>query len=112
MLNLSPQTFQNRALERSWKRFWVVLRCLGQSWRVLGASGARLGCAVECQRLSRRRLGAILGRLGAILGRLGRLLDRFGGVLEVFWEHFWKIFCYLEPNVKIAKNVGKPMVFP
>ena len=111
MLILSPQNFKNRALERSWKRFWVVLRCLGQSWRVLGASGARLGCAVECQRLSRRRLGAILGRLGVILGRLGRLLDRFGGVLEVFWEHFWKIFCYLGQNVKIAKNLGKQTVF-
>ena len=89
---LNPQAIKNRALERSWKRFWIVLRCLGQSWRVLGASGARLGCAVECQRLSRRRLGTILGRLGVILRRLGRLLDRFGGVLEVFWEHFGSIF--------------------
>ena len=62
---------------------------LGASWAHLGHA---LGAPWSAQRLSRRRLGAILGRLGDILGRLGRLLDRFGGVLEVFWEHFGSIF--------------------
>ena len=56
------------------------------------------------------RLGAILGRFGAILDRLGRIWEGFGRVLEAFWEHFWKISCYLEQKVKIV-NHRKLMVF-
>ena len=52
-----------------------------------------------------------MGRLGAILERLGRIWEGFGGVLEAFWEHFWKIFYHLEQKMKIAKNLGKSMVF-
>ena len=37
--------------------------------------------------------------------------DSLGSFLGAFWEHFWKIFRGLEQNVKIAKNLGKPMVF-
>ena len=65
----------------------------------LGASGARLGCVLECQRSSWRRRGAILGRLGAILGRVGRLLDRFGRVLEAFWEYFGSLFGRFSVNL-------------
>ena len=57
------------------------------------------------------RLGAILGRFRAILDRLGRIWEGFGRVLEAVWEHFWKIFCYLEQKVKIVKNPGKPRFF-
>ena len=89
---LSPQTLKNRALERSWKRFWGVLRCLGQSWRVLNAPGACLESAPECQRAFWRRLRSILRRLGGILERLGRILEGLGTVLEAFWEHFGSIF--------------------
>ena len=62
-----------------------------------------------------RRLGAILKRLGAILGRLGRILEGFWVVLEAFWDHFGSIFGefsnHLDQYAKIAKNLGKPMVF-
>ena len=34
-----------------------------------------------------------------------------GGVLGTFWEDFQRILCHLEQYVKIAKNLGKPMVF-
>ena len=77
----------------------------------LGASWAHLVRAVGASWSARMRLGAILGRFGAILNRLGRIWEGFGRVLEAFWEHFWKIFCYLEQKVKIVKNPGKPMVF-
>ena len=77
----------------------------------MGAFGACLECVLECQRASQRRLGAILGRLGAILDRLGKFLKGFWGSLGGFLEAFWKIFFHLEQNVKITKNLGKPMVF-
>ena len=34
-----------------------------------------------------------------------------GGFLGAFWEHVWKIFCHLEHNAKIAKYLGRPIVF-
>ena len=70
----------------------------------LGASWAHLGRALGASWSARRRLGAILGRVGAILECFGRIWEGFGGVLEAFWEHFWKIFCHLEQQVKIAKS--------
>ena len=73
----------------------------------LGASWAHLVRAVGASWSATMRLGAILGRFGAILYRLGRIWEGFGGVLEAFWEHFWKIFCYLEQKVKIVKNLSE-----
>ena len=84
---------------------WAVLARLG---RVLGASGARLGCVLECQRSSWRHLGAILGRLGVILGHVRRLLDRFGRVLEAFWEHFGNIFKDFLPYCAKNEDSKKP----
>ena len=77
----------------------------------LGAFWAHLVRAVGASWNARMRLGAILGRFGAILDRLGRIWEGFGRVLEAFWEHFWKIFCYLKQKVKIVKNLGKPIGF-
>ena len=84
------QTIKNHALGRPWGRLWGVSGRLGQSWRVLGASGACFGCILERQRASWRRLGAILKRLGAILARIGRILEGFGRVLEAFSDDFWR----------------------
>ena len=65
-------------------RVLVRLRCvLEASWGHLGVSGAALG-------------GFSAG-LGSLLGD--------------FWEHFLKIFFHLEQHAKIAKNIGKLMVF-
>ena len=38
---------------------------------------------------------------------LGEVWESLGGFLGAFLE----VFCDLEPNVKVAKNRGKPMVF-
>ena len=79
-------------------RLWGVLGRLGQSWRVLGTSGACLGCVLECQRASWRHVGAILGRLGSILARLGKILEGFGRVLEAFSDDFWCILMDFLPS--------------
>ena len=54
-------------------------------------------------------------RLGGVLGPswedLGGGLGSLGGILGPFWEHFWKIFSHFEQYAKIAKNLGKPIVF-
>ena len=42
---------------------------------------------------------------------LGRDLGSLGSFLGSHWKHFWQIFCQLEQYAKIAKNLGKPMVF-
>ena len=41
----------------------------------------------------------------------GGIWGSLGSFLGPFWKHFWKIICHLEQNVKIAKNLRKPMVF-
>ena len=66
-----------RPFWKHFRRIWGVLGRLGQSWRVLGASGACFGRVLERQRASWRRLGAIFGRLG-------RILEGIEGVLEAF----------------------------
>ena len=52
-----------------------------------------------------------MGRLEAIWGIFGKGLGNLGGFQGTFSEYFWKMFCHLEQNVKIAKNLRKPMVF-
>ena len=91
-----------------WEACLRVLGCLGQSWCVLGVSGMRLGCVLE-------RLESVLevswGHLGASWEDLGGVLASLGGFLGAFWEYFRKFLCHLEQYGKIAKNLGKPMVF-
>ena len=91
--------------------FGASLGSLGVSWAVL----ARLGCVRDVLWV---RLGASEGILEASWGHLGASWEDLGGVwvslgsfLVPFWEYFWKIICHLKQNVKIAKNLGKPMVF-
>ena len=52
-----------------------------------------------------------MGRLEAIWGFFGKGLGNLGGFQGTFSEYFWKMFYHLEQNVKIAKNLRKPMVF-
>ena len=84
------------------------LGCLGLSWCISGVSGARLGYVLK-------RQGCVLegswSHLGASWQGLGGILGSLGGFLGAFWEHFRRIFCHLDEYVKIAKNVGKPIVF-
>ena len=80
------------------------LGCLEQSWCVLGVSGMRLGCVLE-------RLESILEVSWAILERLEVFLEGFWRVLEASWELSGSILCHFGQYAKIAKNLGKTMVF-
>ena len=80
---------------------WTVLAGLG---RVLGVLWVRLGASEGVWEVSWSHLGASCADLGAVLGSLGSFLGPF-------WEHVRKIFCHFEQYAKIAKNLGKPMVF-
>ena len=51
------------------------------------------------------------GHFGSSWEDLGGVSGGHGGFLTPVWDHFLKIFCHLEQNVKIAKNLRKPMVF-
>ena len=87
---------------------WAVLARLGRIWGVpwvhpgvpegvSEASWSNFGLSWSYVKTSREDLGGVRGSLGSFLGAFG--------------EHFCKIFCYLEQNVKIAKDIGKPTVF-
>ncbi len=80
------------------------LGCLEQSWCVLGVSGMRLGCVLE-------RLESILEVSWGHLGHLETFLEGSWRVLEASWELSGGILCHLEQYAKIAKNLGKPLVF-
>ena len=93
-----------RGLVGVWKGHWSAFGRLDVSWMCLGHSWAHLGA-------SGRVLEPSWGHLGAYRERLRRVMGSLGGVLGTFWEDFQRIFCHLEQHVKIAKNLGKPMVF-
>ena len=80
---------------------WVVLARLGRIcsvlWLCLGAPESVLEVS--------------WGHLGASWEDLGRVLGSLGGSLAAFWMLFPRILCFLEQNLKIAKNLGKPVVF-
>ena len=72
--------------------------------RVWNASWLRL-------RASGERLGGVLGPSWSVFGGSWRVLASLGGFLGAFWEYFRKFLCHLEQYGKIAKNLGKSMVF-
>ena len=75
-------------------------------------SAGRAGNAFwVCLSASGVRLGGVLGEFGVSRVGLGGFLASLGSFLGDFWEHFSKIFCHLEQYAKIAKNLGKTMVF-
>ena len=82
--------------------------CLGQSQFMPDVPRMHFGCVVV-------RLGCILeaswGHLGASWAGLGGFLASLGSFLGDLWEHFLRILCHLEQYAKVAKNIGKPMVF-
>ena len=80
---------------------WAVLACLG---RVLGVYWVRLGA-------SEGVLETSWGHLGTSWEDLGRVLESLGSFLAPFYNDFWTIFCNFEHYAKIAKNLGKQMVF-
>ena len=81
----------------------------------LGASWARSAPVLGASWSVGGRLGGVLRRLGGVLGPswedLGEVRRSLGSFPVPFWEHVWKIFCHFEQYAKIAKNLGKPMVF-
>ena len=78
---------------------WAVLARLGRVW---GVFWVRLGVPEDV-------LEASWGHFGTSYEDFGRVWGSLGGFLGACWEHFWKIFCHLEQNVQIAKNLGKTM---
>ena len=78
---------------------------------MFGLVVVRLGCVWNTYWVRRR---AFWSRLEAILGGLGRFLEGFWRVLGTFWDDlgstFSRIYCHLKQNVKIAKNLSKPLV--
>ena len=109
--NIDPELKLNRSKTELLEVLEGSLGSLGQSWRILDASGMRSGCVLERQGPSWRRLEAILGRLGSVL-------EASWGVLEAFWqhfggicEHFSRIFQHWGKYAKTAENLRKPMVF-
>ena len=79
--------------------------------RVCGVSWVRPGMLEDVSEASWTNFGASWSHLKGSWEDFGRVWGSFGGFLEAFWEHFLKIFCHLEQNVKMAKNMGKPMFF-
>ena len=84
---------------------------LGVSWAVLARLGRVWG--VLCVRLgaSEGVLDVSWGHLGASWEDLGMVLGSLGGFLKPFGENCCGMFCDFELYVKIAQNLGKPMIF-
>ena len=77
---------------------------LGVSWtRISGV----LGCVLECQRVSWSHFGGRWCHFRMFWKDLGEVWESLGGFLGAFLE----VFCDLEENAKMVKNLGKPMVF-
>ena len=74
---------------------------LGYVWGVLRV---RIGASGGVLEVSWGHLGTSWEGLGGVLGSLG-------GFVGAFYKLFSRIFCHLEQYAKIAKNLGKPMVF-
>ena len=87
---------------------WAVLARLGRIW---GTPSVRRGVPEVVSEASWGNFGVSWGYFRTSWETSKWVWGSLGGFLGAFWEHFWKIFCYLEPNVKIAKNLRKPMVF-
>ena len=77
-------------LERSWGHLGWNLEILEGFWTLLGTFWAHHGASWES-------LGSVLGGLGGFQRRL--------------WKHFWRISVHLKQFMKIAKHLGKLMVF-
>ena len=113
-----PETSKNRAAERlgavlrgsrgnlgaSWallEAFWASWRglggILGGTWNILEGFWSLFDTFFANHGASWESLGKVLGGLGAFQGR--------------FWKHSWRISVHLKQFMKIAKNLGKPMVF-
>ena len=71
----------------TWNAFWVLLRA------------------------SEVRLGGVLGPSWASLADLGEDLGSPGGPPPSSSKDFCIFVCHIEQYVKIAKNIGKTMVF-
>ena len=113
-----PETSKNGAAER----LGAVLRCswgnLGASWALFEAFWASWRSLVVI--LSGtwsilegfwNLLGTFWAHHGASWESLGSVLGGLGGFQRRFWKHSWRISVHLKQFMKIAKNLGKPMVF-
>ena len=76
-----------------------------------GMSGAILVRPGRVWNASWLRLKASGEHLGGVLGRLEAFLEGFWRVLEASWELCGSIFCHFGQHAKIAKNLGKTMIF-
>ena len=56
-------------------------------------------------------LGDVLGPYRVVLGGSWAVLGRSWRLSRTILEDFWMIFAFLKQLTKIAKNLGKPMVF-
>ena len=89
----------------------MSLGSLGASWAVLARLGRILGVHWVRLGASERVLEASWSHLGVSWGDFGRVLGALGGFLGGFFEYLWKIFCNFKQYAKIAKNLGKSIVF-
>ena len=120
-----PETSKNRAAERlgavlrgSWGNLgasWALLEAFWASWRglggILGGTWSILGGTWSILGGTWGILVTFWGHLGASWESLGRVLGGLGGFQRPCWKHSWRISVHLKQFMKIAKNLGKPMVF-
>ena len=93
---------------RSLGVFWVALASLGH---VCGVPWVHPGVPEGVLEASWANFEASWNHFKASWADLGRVWGSLGSFLGPFWKHFWKIIGHLEQNVKIGKNLGKPIVF-
>ena len=113
-----PETSKNRAAERlgavlrgSWGNLgasWALLEAFWASWRGLGGI---LGGTWSILEGFWSLVGVFWAHHGASWESLGSVLGGLGGFQRPCWKHFWRISVHLKQFMKIAKNLGKPMVF-
>ena len=77
---------------------------LEKSWGHLGWNVGHLGEVLE-------PLGDVLGAYKVVLGGSWAVLGRSWRLSRTILEAFLMIFAFLKQLMKIAKNLGKPMVF-
>ena len=87
---------------------WAALASLGHVW---GVPWVHLGVPEGVLEASWANFEGSWNYFGASWVDFRRGWRSLGSFLGPFWEYFWKIICHLKENVKIAKNLGKPMVF-
>ena len=86
---------------KGFELFGIFLACPGCTWN---AFCVRLKASEVC-------LGGVLGPSWASLADLGEDLGSLGGFPGAFRKHYWMICCNFKHHVKIAKKLGKTMVF-